>query len=908
MAKTKGKKFAGAIACALCAAAALSALGGAEVNRVDADVAPDENGMRVAMTENWASSKQTGTLSVHFEETVFAADEYFAIDMRTYEATLNGTSNLYCPQILFDGAAKATSSFRVANRWGDDYSAEYKNGGYIYLPASMSGIVYVPASLFITAEDNSLSSITLNWSNHGRTMTANYYSLFKASDIGKTMTAENAIFDFNALATDTAGKVTDSKITYNNVNVTKAVSAVGYAAYESRIFTVETPADSFANTYFTANFAETAFASGEYLAIDLKVEQAVIGGGASNNYAFQIKLNGQTMQQPSGVYKQTFGQEFGVYQRGGSGTGFFGNGVWFFMNADLDAILYIPAEKLLAGTSSADAVLQDKIKSVTIDYANGNKGRQTKVAYYGIFKAGAVGETMNEANCLYDFTQAETDGEGTVTDESLTVSRLTAKIREETDSRFTADMKQTNLRAEEAYGLAAGEKRIDVAVENGKPETAQTLVLRLKQNERTTDEGVNGLQVKIGLKFKGYAGVYTLGGGLKSIPALVDGVAAELPVSGGAIALPSGADATVYVPLNGIYQALPQNAEIEKAVLWYTGNDFAIGEFALRADVNGEKFFKQLNVTVAAATENVSVARYVINISAGEGGSVSADRGKYAEGDEVTLRIQADAGYMLHTLTVDGADVTHEVAGGTYVFTASADAAVSAVFMPALSAENFYFGGASIRLKKSQDTTGDGIRFAVLMEKTLYERLTAIGGVSFGTVLLPSDRKPEGEALTVNTPLAKTTDTGGCWQEIEIEGKAYMRSIVYLWGIQEQNYCRGIEVRGYICIGGKYFYTEEAPARSIAYVAQAAYKDTEDQRVKDLVSVYFPRITFDGGEGTGTMETVILQEGFTYVLPACTFQAPAGKTFGGYLIGGKTFAAGDTVTVSGNTTATVIWL
>ncbi|MGN1062531.1 MAG: hypothetical protein ACI4RO_05310, partial [Candidatus Scatosoma sp.] len=256
MVKTKFKKTVCTAVCALCGVAVLSALGGAEF-RVNAEIASDANGMRVAMTENWASSSQTGTLSVHFEETVFSADDYFAIDMRTYEATLNGTSNQYCPQILFDGAAKATSSFQVANRWGDNYSVDYKNGGYIYLPAAMSGIVYVPASLFVTDDDDSLSSITLNWSNHQRTMTANYYSLFKASGIGETMTAENVIFDFNALATDTAGKVTDSKITYNNVNATKAVSAVGYAAYEQKIFTVETPADSFANTYFTANFTET---------------------------------------------------------------------------------------------------------------------------------------------------------------------------------------------------------------------------------------------------------------------------------------------------------------------------------------------------------------------------------------------------------------------------------------------------------------------------------------------------------------------------------------------------------------------------------------------------------------------------------------------------------------------------
>jgi hypothetical protein len=103
------------------------------------------------------------------------------------------------------------------------------------------------------------------------------------------------------------------------------------------------------------------------------------------------------MQQPKNVYKQTFGAEFGAYQRGGSGVGYFGNGIWFFMNADLDAILYIPAEKLLTGTSSADAVLQTKISSLTIDYANGQAARQTTVAYNGIFKATKIGETMQKS-------------------------------------------------------------------------------------------------------------------------------------------------------------------------------------------------------------------------------------------------------------------------------------------------------------------------------------------------------------------------------------------------------------------------------------------------------------------------------------------------------------------------------
>ena len=144
-------------------------------------------------------------------------------------------------------------------------------------------------------------------------------------------------------------------------------------------------------------------------------------------------------------------------------------------------------------------------------------------------------------------------------------------------------------------------------------------------------------------------------------------------------------------------------------------------------------------------------------------------------------------------------------------------------------------------------------------------------------------------------------------EEIDVDGTAYMRSFVYLWGIPEKNYSRGVEARGYISVNGKYFYTAESNARSITYVAQAAYQDTTDETVKAACKAYFPVVTFDGGEGSGEMANVILEAGCEYTLPTCAFTAPEGKTFGGYSIGGKTYAVGETVTVSGTTVVTVIW-
>ena len=889
-----------------CAAFIGAAIGGLNEKNVQAAVASDPSGVRVTMTDGWASSTSNGTLTVGFEQTTFASTDYFAIDMRTYEATLNGASNQYCPQILFDGKALSTAKFTIGNDWGDDYLVDYKNGGYIYLPASMSGVVYVPASLFITDSDSALSSVTFNWSNHARMMTANYYSFFKATAIGDEMTSENAIFDFDAVATDSVGTVTDSTVTYSNVKVTREVSAVGFKSYSQKEFTVSTPSDTLANTYFTATFPETEFVSGEYLAIDLKVKSAAFSGGASSNYAFQIKLNGAAMQQPSGVSKQTFGVEFGAYQRGGTGVGYFGMGIWFFMNADLDAILYIPAEKLLAGTSSANATLQTSLSSLTIDYATGNVGRQTTVAYYGIFKASAIGETMNESNCMYDFSKVETDANGAINDSSLTVAKLTAAVTETEKTEFVANMSATKARVEETYALATGEKRVEATVTNGVLDNAETLAVRFMQTERTLDS-VDGLKTKIGVKFKGYTGVYALGENVKSIPAFVGASASDLTVENGYVTLTGGTDSTVYFPLNKIYQAVPRNAEIEKIIVTYTGNDFGFGEFVLRKDVNGEKVSKTLNVSIAAADDNVSIARYTAEVSASENGELVFDRNKYGAGDEANLTVTPASGYQILTLTVNGADVTDQVVDGVYAFSVEGSVTASASFMPALTEDNFYYGGASIRLKKSTDNTGDGIRFAVLIEKTLYEALTARGDVSFGTVILPEDLIPAGEALTVDTPLARLTDTEDIWTEIVVDGKTYVRSIVYLWGIPEESYSRGISARGYICVNGKYFYTAETKARSITSVAQEAYANSTDETERGRYAAYFPVVIFDGGDGEGSMQSVTLTDGVIYVLPECTIAAPAGKTFGGYLVNGETYSVGAEIWVSGTVIVTVVW-
>ena len=63
-------------------------------------------------------------------------------------------------------------------------------------------------------------------------------------------------------------------------------------------------------------------------------------------------------------------------------------------------------------------------------------------------------------------------------------------------------------------------------------------------------------------------------------------------------------------------------------------------------------------------------------------------------------------------------------------------------------------------------------------------------------------------------------------------------------------------------------------------------------------------VTFDPNGGTGVMDPVSVVEGQEYVLPKCTFHAPAGKRFAGWDKG----KVGDTIEITGDVVLTAQWV
>ena len=224
--------------------------------------------------------------------------------------------------------------------------------------------------------------------------------------------------------------------------------------------------------------------------------------------------------------------------------------------------------------------------------------------------------------------------------------------------------------------------------------------------------------------------------------------------------------------------------------------------------------------------------------------------------------------------------------------------------------ENFNYEGASIRLKRANDETGNGIKFTVSLPKAQYEQILATDpNAQFGTLLIPADLV--GGDLTVNTNLVSKAIANERMNEKTVDGVEYVYWVAYLWNIAEKNYSREIAARGYIEYSGNVVYTVVSEDRSLSRVAQLCTADDKaSQDVKDAVADYLPKIVFDLNGATGSVSEVVLKDGVTYTLPAVkalNVNAPEGKEFAGYEIGGKTYNAGDVVTISGKVTVKTLW-
>ncbi len=152
---------------------------------------------------------------------------------------------------------------------------------------------------------------------------------------------------------------------------------------------------------------------------------------------------------------------------------------------------------------------------------------------------------------------------------------------------------------------------------------------------------------------------------------------------------------------------------------------------------------------------------------------------------------------------------------------------------------DFYMGGSSIQLKKETAAGYGGIRFRVLMSKTLYDTLYTDGvaneGVSTGILLVPK-AYVKGE-LTRKTASVSVSDVTDFWVESLTE-EGYMENYVFLYNQPEKSYSRTMCARAYYENNGQTIYTADTCERDISRVALKIYNDNDDEYIRNEIRPY----------------------------------------------------------------------
>jgi hypothetical protein len=214
-----------------------------------------------------------------------------------------------------------------------------------------------------------------------------------------------------------------------------------------------------------------------------------------------------------------------------------------------------------------------------------------------------------------------------------------------------------------------------------------------------------------------------------------------------------------------------------------------------------------------------------------------------------------------------------------------------------LNADNFKVLGASIRLKDENDTTGDGIRFAIGVEKNVYEANADIKNnvrvlimptqLVSGELTIDEKYQPEGSEAYAEPADEKTS---GVWtlktMNVDGEEAEYYCTFAYMWNIPDNFYNVNLTARAYYTEDNgetASVYSTEA-VRSFEYVADAAlddlkaeqetgenakyvnpvtvgdttmyspYSDTQRTNIAKYLTDY--TVTFKDGWGNTTTETV----------------------------------------------------
>ena len=104
-----------------------------------------------------------------------------------------------------------------------------------------------------------------------------------------------------------------------------------------------------------------------------------------------------------------------------------------------------------------------------------------------------------------------------------------------------------------------------------------------------------------------------------------------------------------------------------------------------------------------------------------------------------------------------------------------------------------------------------------------------------------------------------------------------------------------------IGLGADYISNTTQPRYSTNWIGESYASEDKINQFKKFT------VTFDGNGGTGKMDPVTVEENTEYELPTCTFVAPNGQEFDGWLVNGEKKNVGDKITVTSHLTIKAQW-
>lgn len=145
--------------------------------------------------------------------------------------------------------------------------------------------------------------------------------------------------------------------------------------------------------------------------------------------------------------------------------------------------------------------------------------------------------------------------------------------------------------------------------------------------------------------------------------------------------------------------------------------------------------------------------------------------------------------------------------------------------------------GASVRLESPT-----GLRFTAILSGAYLNYLKGDGEATYGIIIAPTDYVDAAGSFTIEALEALGLDSVAYVivpAEILYSGGdeyGYYEFRGVLGGINDYNYDRNFSAIAYVCVDGVYYYSaydEDFNSRSIAYVAQAAYEDTNYEETSE---------------------------------------------------------------------------